>query len=464
MNIPIKIPARILCPLLLALLLFSACDDFVQVGVPDSELSGPTVFANTATAEAALVNIYAKLRNGVLLSGDANGLSVLLGNAADELTCYSNTGEPEESFFQNNLLSTNAAVKSLWSDSYNLVYDANAVIEGVAQSIGIPQQDKDRLQGEALFLRCCLHFYLSNLYGAVPYVTSTDYKTNSTIGKLSTEEMETALISDLQTAISLLPEDYRGEGRARANRSVAKALLARVYLYAGQYAAAASEASEVINTTELYSFSDDLTTVFLADSGGTIWQLRPSSAGANTLEAQSFIFASGPPPNRAMSPELLGAFETGDLRKTAWIGSVTDGVDTWYYPYKYKQLENTGSSVEYSIVFRIEEMYFIRAESLAQTGDLDGARADLDKIRLRAGLPDTTAATPAGLVQAILNERRVELFTEHGQRWFDLKRSAQASVVLGAVKPGWDDTDVLLPLPDSELLLNPSLLPQNPGY
>jgi len=97
-----------------------------------------------------------------------------------------------------------------------------------------------------------------------------------------------------------------------------------------------------------------------------------------------------------------------------------------------------------------------------------GAVADIDEIRQRAGLPLISETNPgigqAQLLDAIFHERRVELFTEWGHRWFDLKRTGRASSILQGLKPGWKDTDILLPIPESELLLNPNLNPQNPGY
>ena len=95
---------------------------------------------------------------------------------------------------------------------------------------------------------------------------------------------------------------------------------------------------------------------------------------------------------------------------------------------------------------------------------MSGATADLDAIRTLAGLPNTTAVTQQELLDAILQERRVELFTEGGHGFFDLKRAQQLDAALDAIKPGWNSTDALLPLPEAELLLNPNLLPQNPGY
>jgi hypothetical protein len=79
-------------------------------------------------------------------------------------------------------------------------------------------------------------------------------------------------------------------------------------------------------------------------------------------------------------------------------------------------------------------------------------------------LPNTNATTQTELLAAITEERRKEFFTELGNRWFDLKRTGTANSVLSIKKQGWDAKDLLWPLPESELLLNGNLAPQNPGY
>ena len=115
-------------------------------------------------------------------------------------------------------------------------------------------------------------------------------------------------------------------------------------------------------------------------------------------------------------------------------------------------------------MLRLSEQYLIRAEARARQGDLIGAKDDLNVIRNAAGLGNTTVATDVAIIDAVLRERRVELFTEYGHRFFDLKRYGKVDSILSVVKPGWDATDILLPLPETELLVNPNLLPQNPGY
>ena len=121
--------------------------------------------------------------------------------------------------------------------------------------------------------------------------------------------------------------------------------------------------------------------------------------------------------------------------------------------------------MEFSKIFRLGgEQYLIRAEARAMLGNISGAQADINIVRNRAGLADTSANTAEELKAAILQERRVELFTELGNRWFDLARTGTAADVLSSIKSGWRATDLLLPIPEAELLANPNLYLQNPGY
>jgi starch-binding outer membrane protein, SusD/RagB family len=160
----------------------------------------------------------------------------------------------------------------------------------------------------------------------------------------------------------------------------------------------------------------------------------------------------------------MNAFETGDLRKALWTKKVTTKNESWYHAYKYKLTTNTGTSAEYTILFRLAEMYLIRAESNAKLNHLEEAKEDLNKIRNRAGLTNTNAVTQEEVLTAIAKERRLEFFTEQGHRFFDLKRTGKADEVLSLAKPNWNSNHIVLPLPENELLLNENLLPQNTGY
>ncbi|MFL9829745.1 RagB/SusD family nutrient uptake outer membrane protein [Flavobacterium sp. ST-87] len=454
---------KYLLPLSSLLLLGASCDSFVAVDLPESQLSRRAVFEDKATATAALAAIYAKIRDTGLLIGDGSGLSSQLGCYADELVPFGSPTKNSWFFYNNSLLPTNSSISQYWNNSYNQIYAANAVIEGLKGST-LTEETQKQLKGEALFIRALVHFYLTNLYGAIPYVMVTDYTTNSRIDKIPTAEVYQKSISDLQTAVSLLLPTYPSSGRLRVNRYAAQALLARVYLYARRYAEASNEASAVLNASNLYQLETDLNQVFLIASKESIWMLQAANAGQNTKEGSLFILTATPPTNVALTENLVASFDPLDERRLQWIQTISNSSTSWYYAFKYKERNTTPSSKEYSVVLRLAEQYLIRAEARAQQGDLIGAQEDLHVIRHRAGLLPSTASTKEALLLAVLQERRKELFCEQGHRFFDLKRYGQLDAALATVKAGWTTTDALFPLPQNELNTNPKLLPQNTGY
>lgn len=446
---------------------FSSCKKFVQLDLPNSQISNPQVFSDISIATSAIAGLYVKLREGGPVHGGTYGLSVLLSSYADEVIY---TGPPtttlaDRFFYQNNILPTNTTISTIWKESYNLIYDANAILEGLDKSTGIAKTDKEQLQGEALFIRAYIHFYLYNIFGNIPYLSGTDYRLNTIPGKLDSAAVYKLIIADLKLAKTMIQEDYVTPERVRVNRGVIAAMLARVYLYTRNWEAAKVESSEIIQHTALYNWVDDLDNVFLKESSGTLWQFAARSPGTATYEAENFNLTGVPAvPHRVMSDHLLNSFEPGDLRRIHWVGILSNASGSWHYSNKYKQKNTQASATEYSILFRLEEQYLIRAEAKAMEEDISGAQDDLNKIRQRAGLDPTTASSKTALIKAILQERRVELFTELGHRFFDLKRLGEADAQLSAVKPGWKSKHVLWPIPDNELLLNANLKPQNTGY
>jgi hypothetical protein len=122
---------------------------------------------------------------------------------------------------------------------------------------------------------------------------------------------------------------------------------------------------------------------------------------------------------------------------------------------------------EYPMILRLAEQYLIRAEARAQQNNLIGSQSDLNVIRTRAGLPNTSASTQQDLLSAIYRERQFELFTEMGHRWLDLKRTGSVDMIMNTETPQkggiWKTTDQLYPLPLSEIQADINLT-QNPGY
>ncbi len=462
--IPFKI-SRVLpfSILLLIALMFTSCEDFVDIEPPNNQLIGTEVFEDVTTVDAAFAHIYSQLRENAFTDGGLSGLSYRLGHYTDELTLYSAILPEVQNYSNNNVLASDSSIKKWWDTSYNLIYATNRILEGVENSTEISPDDKSRLLGEAYFLRGFLHFYLTNLFGPIPYIDSTDYRINSEVSRLNEGVVSQKIIEDLLNAKDLLPEADLSFANLRPNYWVASAMLSRVYLYTENWQLALTEASSVI-TDGSYTLNTELSEVFLKSSTETLWQLDVGMAGNNTREAGTFIFVTTPPPNSAISNYLINDFESGDARFNNWVGSVTDGVETWYYPFKYKLNIPTGTTEEYSILLRLTELYLIAAEAHAQLGNLPEALDFLNAIRNRASLAPITSLNQNDVLNAILQERRIEFFSEQGHRFFDLKRTGRASSVLPPIKPNWQSTDILFPIPESELILNPNLLPQNEGY
>lgn len=450
--------------LLSMLLLTASCDEFTEVGMPVTELNTNAVFEQKSTANAAMTDIYARIRDNGMLTGKASGIGREMALYTDEMTWYGSAAVHSANFYNNTVLPSTGTVSDWWNQGYSCIYATNAVLEGVSASTSLAQTDKNQLMGEARFVRGLLHFYLLQLYGKIPYVTRTDYTVNRSLPRLSENGLYEAIIADLEIAVELLPADYFTPGRVRPSADVAKALLAQVHLNHGDWAEAANYASAVLNKTDVYVWQEDLNAVFLKESTTAIWQFAPRNATRNTDEGTALIFNSAPPTVAALSEGLLNAFEPGDLRKENWTRTRSSGGTTWRHSYKYKKLGSATPQTEYSIVMRLAELYLIRAEARAEQGELSNAQEDLNKIRNTAGLGNTTANSREELLDAVLRERRVELFTERAHRFMDLKRAGKLDAYLSDTKPSWNTTDRLLPLPESELQLNPQLLPQNPGY
>jgi hypothetical protein len=442
--------------------LFSACEKDLDVGLPTSQLTGTAIFEDEATVRAALADVYTKMRDESALSGSTSSQSVLLGLYADELDFYQEPFGSTGQFYNHTVLTTNSNVFEFWSQSYKIIYGCNAILEGLEKSTTLTTEQQEPFRGEALLVRAYMHYNLTQLFGDIPYITTTDYRINSTVSRIPQMEVYAKINSDISESRSLLPEEDISGEHIYPDKAVATALLAKVNLSLDQWQGVVEACNQIINAGN-YTLGDGIENVFSKESPSTIWQMK-SVEGNNTASGQTFIFESGPPPFVALAQEFVNSFEAEDARRTLWIGEVSENSQTWYYPFKYKQNEPSGSSLEYNILLRLAEIYLMRAEARTHLGLLAEARVDLNAVRQRAGLEDTNAATIEDLLVAIAAERRHEFFTEHGLRWFDLVRTGKADEVLAPIKPSWKATDILLPVPQSELLINENLAPQNPGY
>ncbi|GEN73752.1 RagB/SusD family nutrient uptake outer membrane protein [Chryseobacterium lathyri] len=449
---------------LTALSMTASCENFLEVDAPKNQISQTSVFRNKETATAALTDVYTNLRFKGILTGDTSGMNYLLGCYTDELTSVTAQQTDFRTFYELGIQPNNLAVNGFWTNAYQQIYAVNNIIEGVQENSSyLDTATVNQLLGEAFFIRALLHFYLVNLYGQIPYVQSTSYIVNQHISKKTVPEVYSLLIQDLLAAEAKLGNSYPGTGRTRANRSTAQLLLSRAYLYQNNWALAKEYALKVIANPD-YAVVQNLDLAFLKDSKSAVLQFMPVETGANTLEGQYFIFQTLPPANAVLSSNFMNSFENGDLRKVKWTKEVSNSQSTFYHPFKYKQNNKTAASVEYTVVFRIEEAYLILAEAENEMGNVAQSKIYLNVIRSKAGLQGDGSSSQTQLRLAILDERRHELFTEFGHRFFDLKRNELLDQKMLPEKPHWKTYFKNLPLPEQEILINQNLKPQNEGY
>ncbi|WP_316738438.1 RagB/SusD family nutrient uptake outer membrane protein [Pedobacter aquatilis] len=472
-----------------------SCKKLLEIPPPQTSLSAEAVFSSNETAISAMTQLYAQASSSNITQASFLGLSGIPGLSSDELLNFRGAGSTGQHLtnYNRNTLSAIASTSSahqFWVDLYGkYIYRSNRIIEGL-QAQKSSEEDpssrlsaavKRQLMGEALFIRAFSYFYLIQMYGDVPLLTTSNYETNSTAGRTNKDFVYQQIVRDLKEAENNLSNSYveadvitsHGDTpRIRPVKWAAKALLARVYLYIGNSDADAErESKAVIGNTNLYGLSN-LGEIFKAGSFEAIWQLQPVSLGWNTQEARAFIIpTSGPSPDNypfRINPLLLSAFESGDKRRTSWINTRVIGTTTYYYPYKYKIANLNAAVEEYSTVLRLAEQYLICSEALAKQNKISEAQVMLNAVRHRAGLSDTPADTKEKLLDAILAERRVELFSEFGHRWFDLKRTGKVDEVMRIAMPlkdggEWQPYQAYYPIMPTQLNLNQNVA-QTPGY
>jgi hypothetical protein len=474
--------------------IFGGCKKLVDIPAPTTELSTGNVYSSNASAAAVLTGVYVDLsQDDQYCQFGYPGLSTLFLNAglySDELTLFDEGNLAYLPYYTNNLKSQiNSGIPNdFWSNIYQILYVSNDAIAGLSGNTELTPEVQHQLLGESLFLRAFCYFYLVNLYGPVPLVTTTDYKVNALLPRRSATDIWKQIITDLQSAQALLNENYvEADGqtttsqRVRPNKWAATALLSRAYLYTEDWKDAALQATSVIQNSTLFAIDSigqsTPNAPFVMNSTETIWSLQPVQTypSPNTGEGAIFILpTSGPAIGGSfpvyLSNYVVNAFEPGDLRRALWVDSVSVGGITYYYAYKYQQGDVSTSTAEYDIVFRLAEQYLILAEAEANQGDSTDAITALNIIRERAHLSGYSPLTNGPLLTAILHERQVELFTEWGHRRFDLVRTGNANSVMGApenvcgVKGGtWSPSYQLFPINYSELATDPNLV-QTPGY
>ena len=409
------------------------------------------------------------------------GITEMISDNADKGSSATDSGGDKLLLDNLTYTSTAGSFQSMWARWYKSIGRATRAIE-YTEGFGLTDEAyKNRLIGEARFLRALNYFYLVRGWGDVP-IQERDY-----IKREPAVEVYAHIEADLQFAIDNLPikSAYAAKDLGRATKGAAQGLLSKVYLYQSKWQQAADLAKTVINSGG-YGLESDYAKIWrLEGENGPEslfeWQARGSSI-AHGIKQYSQVQA---PRGGAValgwgfnipSQNLLDAFnaEKDDIRRDATIifrgetlydGRLIDsGVENPMYNEKaYSSAnggaEHTDKNVRY---LRLGEIYLILAEAANELGNSNEALDALNIIRTRVKLPKITVTDQAQLRQLIWKERRLELAFEH-DRWFDLVRTKQAKAAMTGNGKTFQDKMLLFPIPENQRIQTPEM-PQNPGW
>jgi len=418
---------------------------------PQTSISDEEAIIDGKSAQAALIGVYDGLQ------GYASSQIIALDLAGDNVVNYNN---------QNIVVATKTAAGTGggFTSIYTAINRANFVITKVptlADALFSAGQ-KNLILGQAYFLRALAYFDLVKTYGGVQIVLDPLKYTG--IKRSTKEQTYAQVLADLEQAETLLPETVN---RNIANRFSVYALKARYYLYREQWDKAAEYASKLLSNNN-FALVKPFSSFFTGkNTTESIFELAFSTADKNTFYTNWLSAAEGGRrdyvPARDFTALLLDPDKGGS--RSSLIKQLPDG--SWEVV-EYGKQDGTSSI----FILRIAEQYLIRAEARVKqtTPDLNGAVADLNAIRSRAGVPlfELTPATSANeILLAIENERRFELAFE-GHRFVDVVRTGRAAAVFGPYnKQLTDQRYWIFPIPASAVLNDPDNLGgenQNPGY
>jgi starch-binding outer membrane protein, SusD/RagB family len=428
--------------LLSVVLVLTACEEMLDME-PKMDLSDKTALTSTFGLQSALIGAYDRLQGGDLYGGRiwVSG-DMIAGNV--KISGEQNTVYEELQMLNKTMSADNRITTSFWSNAYFTINLVNNVIREIPNVNDAEiAANKNRLEGECLFIRALLYFDLVRYLGnpgtglGVPYLkepSAIDFKP-------ARENIETCyanIIDDLGRAAELLP----ATNKDRATKWAAKALLARVLFYHGDYAGSAGLCTEVITNGGFALEPQIISNYSATKSKEMIFGIMSteSDASCGTLNGYYRYKSSGKfSPSNDYIQILASEKSAGDNRVLQLYENIEGKFFTKKFDDRYMHVP----------VLRLSEMYLTRAECRAMVNPDDPeALADLNVIRTRAGLADAKKAT----LSAIYLQRIKELAFE-GDHFHNMKRLKRDIAGLP-----WNDPKLIFKLPQRELDVNDQLI------
>ncbi|WP_126973275.1 RagB/SusD family nutrient uptake outer membrane protein [Gynurincola endophyticus] len=469
--------------------LFTSCSKFLQED-PKHLVTIENYYQTEADAVSAVNSIYAYLNS--ISTGSTAGVYhstfwVMAGLASDELLNQQFFSPQYDQFATFTYTPFNSGLEEVWDRHYKTITLANIAIERIPK-INMNPALRDRLVGEARFLRALMYFNLVRVFGEVPLLLNEVEDLYPS--KVSTAAIYTAIENDLNLAKDVLPKNYViGSGKGRATKGAAWALRAKMHLTKGEWKKASDACEEVFSLNE-YALWDDFGDVFkLANRNGKEAVFSVGFGDANGAlifwEAGQFQVRLLPP---ALSVEgvvnaqgwqvptlhLYNSYESGDRRReVTFISEVNNnGTIETIRPHIQKYWDRAAepkgneSSNDFPVI-RYADVLLTYAEANNELDNAGVAHDYINKIRKRARfngvtelpvLADLSGLNKDQMREAILKERYLE-FVAEGHRFFDLVRTGQLATKVPLAKPGVNPAPrhVYFPLPLRETDINPNL-------
>lgn len=460
----------------LVVFLFTSCKKLLEVN-PHQSIEASFALQSKEGIESAANAVYATLQDVSLYGRDLIALPEALSDNA------THTGTNSQ--LRGEALNQPGSSFSNWEASYDGINRANLVLEGLSR-IDEPMEWKNSISGQMHFLRGLLYFNLARAYaydptaiieasnrGGVPIITK---------GVISTDEIEyrprdtiravyAFIYKELDSAFTQLEGTSNTRAPFYATKGGVAALFTRVALYNGDYERVIDEAEKaLLSGVGKFQNHNDYINAWRAEvQPETMFGVEfktNENVGANNSLRATFTTRADVNATTAsthgvlvVSDDLYNTYKSNDVRKELiWKGlgnNVSRNEMTKYFSRSgVKDLDNVP-------VIRISEVYLNRAEAAARLGEDSLALADLNKIRKRAGLTPVTGLTENSLLDAIGEQRRLELAFE-GDRFFDLKRKGN-DINKPAGNVRFSDYRMLARIPYREINAVPGLK-QNPGY
>lgn len=421
-----------------ALLALTACSDQLDL-YPRSAVSADSELTED-DVESFLIGIYSSVQNDPgresyifpdLLGGDLNTASAT--NGAGTNVFISNLLRPEHGY-----------VTATWKGYYSALYQVNTLISALGRMTDTPR--RSQIKGVAHYFRGHIYYNLVTKFGGVPLLRENTLEKHA---RSAAADVWAFIEEDLAIAIAQAPAfstDLGGDYHF-VSREAAQALMARVKLTQGKTSEAAALAEELIASP---SFKlDSFDKIFRSAANTEIIFAFRNQTAESSINLSTLFYTYAHPQSGSYvykpNPAAMTMFEAGDLRAEMSVDTY-DGLDV------VNKYPSGQQGTDPLIVTRLAEMYLISAEAQGLAGI-----GRLNELRASRGLGPVSASTDEGYLNLVLEERRRELFAE-GFRWVDLVRTGKAKEVLGL-----QDRELLMPIPETELLLNEKL-EQNKDY